>query len=106
MSISVHLRKKVGRHAIAAQSVKISFLSQQIGDRRTRRDTCRRDHPGKRCKRDFARRIKSIQRKGAGKVITIRPQCDRFGDTSRTYRHPDPIIRVSGELVGEPGKVI
>jgi hypothetical protein len=39
-------------------------------------------------------------------VITIRGQCDGFGDASRTLGLPDPIVRVIGELVGEPGKVI
>jgi hypothetical protein len=85
--------------------VQINFHSEQFGDGRTRRDPCPRQRAGKRLG-DLSRPIVGIERKGAGKVITIRGQCDGFGDVRRTNRTPDSIVRVIGELVGEPGKVI
>jgi hypothetical protein len=39
-------------------------------------------------------------------VVAIRTHRDGFSDVSRTYWSPDPIVRVIGELVGEPGKVV
>ncbi len=85
--ISVYLRMKVGRHAIAAQSVKSAATHSKSGTVVLVVTRVPVTYAGERLE-DFSRRIVSIQRKGAGKVITIRPQCDGFGDVSRTLPAP------------------